>query len=182
MKYEIRISGYGSELTIGSVTEKEKELLSNPDKELIDIVFEDLEESYGWNEIDDQFHCFGATEPFTISISDENGNELYNITDETKFDYDTDEFELIEGVYPEIDHTKDLLICYSGEKGSFFLGYVESEDEFDLTKLKIVISDVEVGDSFYFGEIISNVLYDGEELDNWGGDTDGKSFEVFKNF
>ena len=182
MKYEIRISGYGSELTIGSVTEEEKEILSNPDKELIDIVNEDLEEVSFWAEIDDQFHCFGVTEPFTINITDENGNELYNITDETKFDYDTDEFELVEGVCPTIDDTKDLLICYSGEKGEFFLGHVELDGEFDLTKLKIVISDIEVGDSFYFGEIMSNVLYDGEEIDNCGGDTTGKSFDVFKNF
>lgn len=182
MKYSIRISGYGSEITIGSVTEEEKAILSNPEKDLHELVFEDLEEVCGWSEIDDQFHCFGATSPFTITIEDENGNELYEIDEENIYDYDTDDFSLVENEYPEIDATKDLLICYSGEKGSFFLGYVELEGEFDITKLKIVISDVEVGEFFYFGDIISNVLYDGEELDNWGGDTDGKSFDVVKNF
>lgn len=182
MKYTINISGYGSEITIGSVTEEEKAILSNPEKDLQELVFEDLEEVCGWSEIDDQFHCFGATSPFTITIEDENGNELYNLNEENIYDYDTDEFSLVENEYPEIDATQDLLICYSGEKGSFFLGYVELEGEFDITKLKIVFSDVEVGDFFYFGDIISNVLYDGEELDNWGGDTSGKSFDVLKNF
>lgn len=182
MKYTINISGYGSEITIGSVTEEEKEILSNPEKDLQELVFEDLEEVCGWSEIDDQFHCFGATSPFTITIEDENGNELYNLNEENIYDYDTDEFSLVENEYPEIDATQDLLICYSGEKGSFFLGYVELEGEFDITKLTIVFSDVEVGDFFYFGDIISNVLYDGEELDNWGGDTSGKSFDVLKNF
>ena len=182
MKYTINISGYGSEITIGSVTEEEKEILSNPEKDLQELVFEDLEEVCGWSEIDDQFHCFGATSPFTITIEDENGNELYKLDEENIYDYDTDEFSLVENEYPEIDATQDLLICYSGEKGSFFLGYVELEGEFDITKLKIVFSDVEVGDFFYFGDIISNVLYDGEELDNWGGDTSGKSFDVLKNF
>ena len=182
MKYSIRISGYGSEITIGSVTEEEKAILSNPEKDLQELVFEDLEEVCGWSEIDDQFHCFGATSPFTITIEDEDGNELYEIDEENLYDYDTDEFSLVENEYPEIDVTKDLLICYSGEKGTFFLGHVELDGEFDITKLKIVISDVEVGEFFYFGDIISNVLYDGEELDNWGGDTDGKSFDVLKNF
>lgn len=182
MKYTINISGYGSEITIGSVTEEEKAILSNTEKDLQELVFEDLEEVCGWSEIDDQFHCFGATSPFTITIEDENGNELYNLNEENIYDYDTDEFSLVENEYPEIDATQDLLICYSGEKGSFFLGYVELEGEFDITKLKIVFSDVEVGDFFYFGDIISNVLYDGEELDNWGGDTSGKSFDVLKNF
>ena len=182
MKYSIRISGYGSEITIGAVSEEEKAILSNPEKDLQELVFEDLEEVCGWSEIDDQFHCFGATSPFTITIQDEEGNELYEIDEENIYNYDTDDFSLVENEYPEIDATKDLLICYSGEKGSFFLGYVELEGEFDITKLKIVFSDVEVGDFFYFGDIISNVLYDGEELDNWGGDTDGKSFDVLKNF
>jgi hypothetical protein len=182
MKYSIRISGYGSEITIGAVSEEEKAILSNPEKDLQELVFEDLEEVCGWSEIDDQFHCFGATSPFTITIEDENGNELYELDEENIYNYDTEEFSLVENEYPEIDATKDLLICYSGEKGSFFLGYVELEGEFDITKLKIVFSDVEVGDFFYFGDIISNVLYDGEELDNWGGDTSGKSFDVLKNF
>jgi len=182
MKYSIRINGYGSEITIGAVSEEEKAILSNTEKDLQELVFEDLEEVCGWSEIDDQFHCFGATSPFTIIIEDEEGKELHKIDEENIYEYDTEDFSLVENEYPEIDVTQDLLICYSGEKGSFFLGYVELEGEFDITKLKIVFSDVEVGDFFYFGEIISNVLYDGEELENWGGDTSGKSFDVLKNF
>jgi hypothetical protein len=181
-KYKVLINGYGSELTIGSVTEEQKEILSNEDKDIYEIVNEDLDDFGGWNEIDDQFHCFGATSPFTIIITDEDDNELYNIPEENAYDYDTDDFSLIENEYPEIDDTKDLLICYTSEKGSLFLGYIETEDDFDITKLKIVSSDIEIGDFLYFGDIISNVLYDGEEVDNWGGDTDGKSFDVYKNF
>ena len=123
---------------------------------------------------------YGFTSKFARDVYFTNG--LYEIDDESKDKHDTDDFQLFETESPEIDATKDLLICYTSEKGSFFLGYVELEGEFDLTKLKIVISDIEVGDVFYFGEIISSVLYDGEELDNWGGDTDGKSFDIFKNF
>lgn len=181
-KYEISITGYGSELTIGSVTKEQKEILSNEDKDIHEIVNEDLDDFGGWNEIDDQFHCFGVSSPFTITISDEDGNELYNIPEENVYDYDADDFSLIENEYPEIDDTKDLLVCYTSEKGSFFLGYVELEGDFDITKLKIVFSDIEIGDFFYFGDIMSNVLYDGEEIDNWGGDTSGKSFDVHKNF
>lgn len=181
MKYTINVNGYGSEITIGSVNETEKEILSNPDKDLNEIVFEDLDEYCPWNEIDDQFHCFGATSPFTITIEDEQGNELYEITEDNIYDFNTDDFELVQFDSPDIDTSKDLLICCSSEKGNFFSGYIELEGEFDIKKLKIVISDVDFGD-FNFGEIISNILYDGEELDNLGGDTDGKSFDVYKNF
>ncbi len=178
-KYTISISGYGCELTIGSVSEEEKEILSNADKELIEIVTEDFD--YGPEEIDDQFHCFGCTEPYTVTVEDEGGCELYQITDEDPGRYDTDDFELFETVFPKIDESKDLLACWHGEKGEFFRGYVEAE-EFDIQKLKIEMSEVEIGDDFYFGYIISKVSYDGEEIDNWGGDTTGKSFDAWKSF
>lgn len=178
-KYTISISGYGCELTIGSVNDEEKEILSNTEKELIDIVTEDLD--YGPEEIDDQFHCTGCTDVYTITIEDEEGNELYQITEDDPSEYDTDDVEIFETVFPKIDESKDILACWHGEKGEFFRGYVEVED-FDILKLKIEVSEVEIGDDFYFGEIISKVSYDGEEIDNFGGDTTGKSFNVWKNF
>ena len=62
-KFKISIRGYGGEVTIGAVTEEEKAILSNPDKDIYELVNEDLEEICSWTEIDDQFHCFGATSP-----------------------------------------------------------------------------------------------------------------------
>ena len=57
-----------------------------------------------------------------------------------------------------------------------------TEDDFDITKLKIRIEG-EVGiDEYYFGDIVSGVYYDDEEVENYGGSTDGKSFDVTKNF
>lgn len=179
MRYTIRINGYGCELTIGAVSPEEKEILSNPDKELVRIVTEDLD--YGPEEIDDQFHCFGCTDVYTVTVEDENGNELFVIDESDPFRYDTDEHEVFEAVFPQIDATKDLLACWHGEKGNFFEGHVEA-DEFDIAKLRIEISEVEIGDDFYFGDIISRIVYDGEEVDNFGGNTDGKSFEAWKNF
>ncbi len=52
-KYKVSIQGYGCEATIGSASEELKEILSNPDKELIEIVTEDLDDYGGWYEIDD---------------------------------------------------------------------------------------------------------------------------------
>jgi hypothetical protein len=181
-KYTILITGYGSEITIGSVTDEQKEILSNEEKDLIDIVNDDLEEFGGYYEIDDQFHRWGAADVFTITIKDENGDTLYEINDNDKSEYDTDDFELFENKCPEINEELDLLITVSTEKGVFFKGEIEIDDDFDITKLKITVdSDIEVGE-YYFGDIISGVYYNGEEIDNYGGDTNGKSFDVYKNF
>jgi len=181
-KYRIVIDGTGGELTIGNVSDEEKEILSNPDKDLIELVNEDLEEICSWSEIDDQIHRFGVTESFTLTIYDEEDNELYKLDDSDNTKYDTDDFEMFEFEYPEINEDADILLCYSTEKGRFFDGYIEVDGDFDITKLKIKISsDIEVGD-FYYGDIMEGVYYNGEEVDNFGGDTNGKSFDVYKNF
>ena len=181
-KYKISIEGYGAEITIGSVTEEEKAILNNDEKDLVEIVNEDLEEICGWSEIDDQFHGWGATDVFTITVEDEEGKVIYEIDNDDMYKHDTDEFELFDFECPEIDEEQELLMCVSSEKGTFFLGDIEVDGEFDITKLRITIaSDIEVGEN-YFGEIITGVYYDGEEIDSYGGDTIGKSFDVYKNF
>lgn len=62
--------------------------------------------------------------------------------------------------------------------------FFESEfycEEFDSNKLKIIV-DNEVGiSSYFYGDMISKIFYDGEELENIGGPTDGKYFEVSCN-
>jgi hypothetical protein len=180
--YKISICGYGSEVTIGSVTEETKKILSNPDKELVEAVDEDLDEIGGWHEIDDQFHKWGASGGYTIEITDEEGETVLTIDSENLHDHDTEDFELVEYEYVPVDETKDLLMCISFEKGSFFQGDITTEDEFDITKMRIKIYD-EIGISQYFyGDIVGEVYYDGEEVDNYGGDTNGKSFEAYKNF
>lgn len=181
MKYTISVYGYGAEVTIGSVNEELKQILSNPEKELIDIVTEDIEDFGGWYEIDDQYHKWCASGNFTILVEDENGNEVCKIDSENMHKYDSDTFELVEYDCIEVDESKDLLMCVAYEKGSFFEGDVET-DRFEISKLKIKI-DGEIGiDECYFGDIISGIYYDDEEVDNYGGGTDGKSFEVYKNF
>ena len=180
-KYKVSIYGYGAEVTIGSVDEEQKEILNNPDKELWEIAANDLEETGGWCEVDDQYHRWGASETFTILIEDENSEEVYKIDSDNLSEFDTEEFELVDYECIEVDESKDLLMCASFEKGGFFEGDIETE-EFDITKLKIKIEG-EVGiEEYYFGDIVAGVYYDDEEVDNYGGSTNGKSFDVTKNF
>ena len=183
-KYTVSINGYGSEITIGSVTAEEKAILLNEDKDLVEIVQEDLDEYGAYCEIDDQYHRWGATDHFTITIEDEDGNTVFEVNDEDIHDHDTKDFELVEyiDIYSQINQDLDLLITVAGEKGSFFLGNFETDGDFELSKLKITIdSDIEAG-KWSFGSIVSGVFYDGEEVDNYGGDTSGKSFDAYKNF
>ena len=181
--YTVSIEGYGHEITIGSVTEEQKVILNNEEKELVDIVNEDLDDYGGHNEIDNQYHRWGATDHYTITIEDEDGNVVFKSDESGLYDHDTDDFSLVEtiDIYEKINQDLDLLITLSQEKGSFFMGDFEAE-EFDLTKLKITIDEDIIAGEYSFSDTVSGVFYDGEEVDNYGGDTSGKDFEVYKNF
>ena len=67
---------------------------------------------------------------------------------------------------------------WSAEKGTFFEGYIETTGEFDPKKLKIYTSEYLNGD-----DTLQSIEYDGNEIENQGGDTNGKgySFHVWKN-
>ena len=60
---------------------------------------------------------------------------------------------------------------YSSEKGQFFDGIIETVGEFDPKKLTIVATEFLNGE-----DTITSVEYDGVEVDNTGGDTNGKGY------
>lgn len=67
---------------------------------------------------------------------------------------------------------------YSSEKGTFFEGIIETVGNFDPKKLIFHLGEFDNGE-----ETITSVEYDGVEIDNSGGDTNGKGYycSVWKN-
>ena len=97
--------------------------------------------------------------------------------------------EIIERVNEETDYEVELgdygepdeygeqgnYVCqfYSSEKGSFFEGTIETIGDFDVKKLKFIINEYPNGE-----DIIDGVMYDGVDIDNNGGDTNGKGYSA----
>lgn len=174
-KYKITIWGYGGELTIGSVDADLKEAIKKNKKKFSTWVSEKLED---WYEYDDQLHQFGAMDTYEVTIEDDKGKNIHQFS-EKDFRYGS---TMVERNYAQIDQTKDLICCLSEEKGTFFEGDLELEEDFDLSKFKIkVLSNIHVG-RYNMGSIITDVLYDGVSLDNYGGETDCKVFSAYKSF
>ena len=77
----------------------------------------------------------------------------------------------------EEDYFKDQgkYVCqfYSAEKGTFFDGIIETTGDFDPKKLKIIIDEFPNGE-----DVVTSIQYDGKEVDNNGGDTNGKGYSV----
>ena len=57
----------------------------------------------------------------------------------------------------------------SNEKGTFFEGELPLKTPFNISKLELGYDEIDGND------IINMITYDGEQIDNWGGDTNGKS-------
>lgn len=75
-------------------------------------------------------------------------------------------------VYPE----KGQHICQfiSSEKGTFFETVIETPLPFNQNKLKLQVAEAPNGEDLIYG-----LEYDGVELDNDGGDTNGKGYWVY---
>jgi len=83
------------------------------------------------------------------------------------------------------DHGEELpdegeYVCqlYSSEKGQFFDGIIETVGNFDVNKLKFMINEYPNGE-----DVIDGVEYNGVDVENQGGDSNGKGYSasVWKN-
>jgi len=79
--------------------------------------------------------------------------------------------------YPLVEYAKkgDFVCQFmSSEKGCFFETVLETPGLLDIKKLQFVIDEAPNGEDTLFG-----INYEGEELDNNGGDTNGKGYSVY---
>lgn len=67
--------------------------------------------------------------------------------------------------------TEYVAQLYSSEKGTFFDGVITTYGDFDVNKLTIVTTEFMNGE-----DTITSLEYNGEDVDNDGGDTNGKGY------
>ena len=108
-------------------------------------------------------------------MSRESISNLYEkIGEET--DWEVELYDSVECYAPE--DVEYIAQMYSSEKGCFFDGVIETVGEFDPKKLIIHLNEYDNGE-----ECINSIEYDGVDVDNNGGDTNGKGYyaAVWKN-
>jgi hypothetical protein len=183
--YKITLWGYGGERVMGVVDRKIYDYFKSRRLDVSDYCWdsdyadlhkipEDMQpfDAGSWYDCDSIVHTSGVSmESGTIQIEDENSN--------TVFEKPLEECDGCDGS-PELEcfdeHWVDkkepgtvVFIGNSNEKGTFFEGEINLTAPFDITKLKLIYEEID-------GEgIVDTITYDDEEIDNWGGNTDGKS-------
>ena len=185
--YKISMWGYGGEKVMGTVDKKIWDYCNDNQVDLSEIAWgdEDTVEDMGldidmmpfppgsWYECDDMGHINGVSrDAGTIQIEDENGNTVLERSldsiDGTDIGLSCSD-EVWAGSKPK---GTVVFIGSSNEKGTFFEGEIELRAPFDIEKLELNY------DEFDGEDIITSVTYDGEDIDNFGGSTDGKSSDM----
>jgi hypothetical protein len=126
-----------------------------------------------WYECDDMAHTNGVVlDSGTVQIEDEEGVEVLRSGLDAFQDQDCPEFDYADAVF--IDNQPPGTVVFIGnsnEKGTFFEGSIDLTAPFDINKLTFHVEDVDGSD------VVVGVSYGDESIDNWGGDTTGKSSE-----
>jgi len=186
--YKISMWGYGGEKVMGTVDPKVWDYCMENQVDLSDIAWNyDACEEMGldedllpfppgsWYECDGMAHVNGVSRSAGhIQIEDENGDSVFEKQLE---DCDGGDGNPAWSCQDEVwigsrKKGEVVFIGSSNEKGTFFEGEIELRAPFDIEKLELYYDEVD-GE-----ELVNCVYYDGEEIDNNGGSTDGKSSDM----
>lgn len=158
-KYKITLSGRGADCYVYHLTDDQYQKLDeggvSEDKMSMDEILEVLGTDFISDTDDIVLGAYYDSDLHYFSVHDENGNLVW----ESNQDWDAETNE----EFPdwEIVHDEEkTLICEDILKGEFSSFILETEEDFDPTKLTVIVEEV--------GEIvalITGVRYDGQKLE-----------------
>jgi hypothetical protein len=183
--YKVSMWGYGGERVMGTTTQEVWDYCNNNQVDLSDVAWNyDACEDMGldedllpfppgsWYECDDMAHVSGVSrDAGTIQIEDETGKTVFEKSlDDCDGCEDSPEWCCDDEVWIGMRKKGEIVfVGSSNEKGTFFEGEIELTAPFDITKLELHYDEID-GE-----ELVTSVVYDGQDIDNNGGSTDGKS-------
>ena len=183
--YKVSMWGYGGEKVMGTVDKAAWDYCMANQVDLSDVAWNsdaaedmNLDEDKlpfppgSWYECDGMGHVNGVSrDAGTVQIEDENGETVFEKSlDACDGCNDSPELFCEDEVWIGSRKKGEIVfIGSSNEKGTFFEGDIELTAPFDITKLGLHY------DEFDGEDIVTGLTYDGEDIDNYGGSTDGKS-------
>ena len=187
--YTISMWGYGGEKVMGTVSREVYDYCLDNQVDLTEIAWSDEDTVQdemdldvdmlpftpgSWYECDDMAHTNGVSRNAgTVQIVDENGETVYekSLDDIVGGGCDGEpEWSCFDEAWIGSKPAGTVVfIGTSNEKGTFFEGEIKLTAPFDITKLTLQYDEID-GE-----ELVNSVQYDGEDIDNNGGSTDGKS-------
>lgn len=111
------------------------------------------------------------SKPLTTVVDGEELQEYLNkIDEENEWQLELITMGVAEGTDEQPEY---VLQFYSAEKGTFFEGIFSTTGPFNIKKLKVFTEEFPNGE-----DIVTNITYEGNDIENQGGDTNGKGYSV----
>jgi hypothetical protein len=184
--YRVSMWGYGGEVVIGTISREIYDYFKDNKLSVSDFAWDsDYAEAKGipedmwpftpgsWYDCDDLCHTNGVSRNAGhLQVDDENGNEILN-RELDSIDGTDIQLSINDEYWPGSVGDGVVFIGRSNEKGTFFDAELPLTLPFDQEKLTLVYDEVENED------IVYTVSYNGEDLDNYGANTDGKSSDFY---
>jgi hypothetical protein len=184
--YKVQLWGYGGETAMGNINREVYDYFRANRLSVSDFAWdgdycdakeipEDMQPFVpgSWYECDGICHTNGVSlDAGHIQVDDENGDEILNC-ELDNLDSVGIEVEYGEEYSPGVVGNGVVFLGRSNEKGTFFEADLELTAPFNPKKLRLITEEVNGENTVY------SVTYDGEDLDNWGGDTTGKSSDFY---
>ena len=204
--YTMRFWGYGMEHVCGHINQSSPEYLRENDIDFEEAMFmdqdewveaghplpkhprmmeEDGEYLTEWSDCDNLGRVWGVEvcDSSYLTIYDENENEVVElnlgsqeiydngIEYDWEYECDIDNVELVREKY--MPEGRYVVHARSSEKGTFWECELPLTQPLDLSKLELKGYAINE-----WNACLGAVMYDGEDLDNYGGDTNGKGIEM----
>ncbi len=182
-KYRIEMSGFGGEIVLGVVPRETYDYFKANQIDVADYIADSdsysnipaehqFAEGGAWYEVDNIIHESGVelNNSCVIQVTDADGDEVWSsaLDIETLVNAGVTVNCLGEYYVHEQPDGTAVFMGQSTEKGTFFVAEFSSDEPFDPANLSLGYFDVDGWD------ISAAISYEGEDLDNEGGDTIGK--------
>lgn len=170
MTITVEVTGYGNEIVVGGITPLEYKRIKDYMRENDIDDFDDFYNSDGpseldlpsWYDNDGLVHAYGPNDESEMTITDEDGDVLFddvtmNLEDETPlYREETEEYET-EG--------DDILFFGSSMENGTWYAEIEipDDEEFDITKLGITARNIQT--DYEGGFVFDKLTYDGDVYD-----------------
>jgi hypothetical protein len=153
-KFTIELAGHGEDCFIHEINDKQFEKFEDKEVENGEMTLSQVLKVLKKNSHTETENSIFGPNPNSISlyIKDENGNTL--------FEYEENwNFQTVENEDGVLFDEPNLLYISESLKGTFYSFTLELENEFDISKLNPILT--EVGESI---ELITGLIYDGKKI------------------
>ena len=176
MKYKITLGGRGADIWVHRINEEQHKLLKEGEVEKDKIEMDDIAKILNKEMVDESDEVYtgvydGGSTDVVVQVFNESDEMIFDSLADEDWSFDDETRSEYENYESFAEEDGPMLFVESYSKGTFFTFEVETDEEFDESKISPMIT--EIGERF---ELITGICYKGEVLEKEFDDYWGKGY------